>query len=108
MIRHALLSLSIVVTSTALAQPKPTTGPSVAPDYSSRILTPAAPKTPRINGATVYGERTGRPFLFTIPATGERPMTFSADGLPDGLKLDEKTGQITGSVKDAGEHVVTL
>jgi alpha-galactosidase len=97
-----------LATQPLFAQPKPTTGPSVAPDYSSRILTPPAPKTPRINGATVYGERPGRPFLYTIPATGERPMSFSVDGLPDGLTLDEKTGQITGSVKEAGEHEVTL
>ena len=108
MTHRIALAVLLVPACLALAQPKPTTGPSTAPDLTARILTPPAPKTPRINGATVYGERTGRPFLYTIPATGERPMSFSADGLPDGLKLDEKTGQITGSVKEAGEHVVTL
>src|SRR4051794_8166322 len=77
-------------------------------NYSARILTPPTPATPRINGARVYGERPGRPFLFTIPATGDRPMQFSADGLPDGLKLDEKTGRITGKVDNAGAFAVTL
>src|SRR5204862_3048847 len=32
---------------------------------------------------------------------------FSAD-LPAGLKLDAKTGDLTGSLKQAGEHTVTL
>src|SRR4051794_1686747 len=62
------------------------------------ILTPAPPATPRINGPTIYGERPGRPFLYHIPATGERPMTFVVDGLPNGLKLNDKTGDITGKV----------
>ena len=39
------------------------------------------------------------PFLYFIPATGQRPMTFSATGLPDGLKLDTATGFISGSVQ---------
>ncbi|HEX7654817.1 MAG TPA: NPCBM/NEW2 domain-containing protein, partial [Verrucomicrobiae bacterium] len=72
------------------------------------ILTPADPATPRINGANVYGVRPGSPFLYTIPATGDRPMTFSAKGLPSGLKLDPQTGHITGSVKKAGEYKVTF
>ena len=72
------------------------------------ILTPAAPKTPRINGAKVFGVRPGHPFLFTIAATGDRPMTFSADNLPDGLSLDSSTGQITGKITSEGDHAVTL
>ena len=72
------------------------------------ILTPPAPATPRINGANVFGVRPGSPFLFTIPATGDRPMTFSADHLPRGLKLDAKTGHITGVLKTRGEFIVTL
>ena len=72
------------------------------------ILTPPAPATPRINGADVFGVRPGSPFLFTIPATGERPMKFSAENLPRGLKLDAKTGRITGTLKSKGEFVVTL
>ena len=79
-----------------------------APDYSSFILTPPAPATPRINGADVFGVRPGSPFLFTIPATGERPMKFSAKNLPRGLKLDSKTGRITGKLNKKGEFIVTL
>jgi alpha-galactosidase len=81
--------------------------PAAPPEEAVR-LTPPAPPEPRINGPKVYGVRPGSPFLYRIPATGERPMTFAADGLPDGLKLDSATGIITGSVAQAGEHGVKL
>jgi alpha-galactosidase len=79
-----------------------------APDYSAAILTPPAPATPRINGPNVFGVRPGSPFLYTIPATGERPMTFSVKRLPRGLHLDAQTGRITGSLSKAGEYKVIL
>lgn len=79
-----------------------------AQDLSQYILTPPAPETPRINGAKVFGVRPGSSFLFTIPATGKRPMTFSATGLPKGLKLDASTGRITGKLKKPGKYIVTL
>lgn len=72
------------------------------------ILTPKPSPQPRINSAKVFGVRPGAPFLFTIAATGERPMKFSASGLPEGLTLDAQTGRITGKLSSAGEHVVTL
>ena len=75
---------------------------------AAEILTPPAPATPRINGAKIFGVRPGSPFLFTIPATGDRPMKFSADHLPRGLKLDARTGRITGKLKKPGEFNVTL
>jgi alpha-galactosidase len=72
------------------------------------ILTPAPGPQPRINGARVFGVRPGDPFLFTVAATGERPMTFSATGLPAGLQLDTNTGRITGVVKEKGRYAVAL
>ncbi len=78
------------------------------PDLSNYILTPREPHTPRINGPNIYGERPGRPFLYTIPATGDRPMTFAADGMPTGLTLDPNTGQISGVAATAGTYAVTL
>src|ERR1044071_10428551 len=66
----------------------------------STILTPKPPHTPRINGARVFGVRPSSPFLFTIPATGARPMTFGVENLPEGLTLDPATGQITGVLKE--------
>jgi alpha-galactosidase len=72
------------------------------------VLTPKPAPTPRITGAKVFGVRPGSPFQFTVTATGDRPMTFSAKGLPSGLKLDQKTGRITGKLKKAGEFAVKL
>jgi len=79
-----------------------------APAVAPYILTPAAPATPRINGASVFGVRPGSPFLYTIAATGERPMEFSVTDLPAGLAVDAKTGRITGALKNPGEFTVTL
>jgi len=78
------------------------------PDYSKYILTPKAPQTPRINGPKVYGARPGADFLFRIPATGKRPMTFTAKGLPKGLHLDASTGIIKGKTKKRGTYHVEL
>lgn len=72
------------------------------------ILTPAPPASPRINAATVFGVRPGSPFLFRIPATGERPMVFSVSHLPRGLQLDTKTGIITGQISQKGTYNVVL
>ena len=78
----------------------------IPPIEDAVILTPKSAPTPRINGAKVFGVRPGSPFLFRIAATGDRPMTFSADGLPEGLSLDSQTGQITGKLEKAGEYKV--
>jgi alpha-galactosidase len=72
------------------------------------ILTPKPSPKPRINGARVFGVRPGHPFLYTIAATGDRPMTFSAKGLPTGLQLDPSSGRITGTLKEPAEYVVTF
>lgn len=72
------------------------------------ILTPKPGPAPRINGARVFGVRPGSPFLFTVAATGERPIRFAAEGLPAGLRLDPATGRISGSVAVPGTHAVTL
>lgn len=64
------------------------------------ILTPRAPKTPRINGPKAYGVRPGSPFIYRVPATGDRPMKFTAGGLPDGLAIDAASGIITGRIAD--------
>jgi len=75
---------------------------------SQYILTPKAGPAPRINGPKIFGVRPGHPILFTIPATGDRPVNFSADNLPKELKLDTKTGRISGSLSKTGEYNITL
>lgn len=72
------------------------------------ILTPKSAETPQINGAKVVGVRPGSPFLFRVSATGNRPMSFKAENLPEGLQLDSNTGIITGSLNQTGEYVVKL
>lgn len=72
------------------------------------ILTPPPARTPRINGARVVGVRPGSPFLFHVPVTGARPMQHAAEGLPDGLRLNETTGDITGVLPNEGRHEATL
>jgi alpha-galactosidase len=69
-------------------------------------LTPPPAATPRINGPKVFGVRPGSPFLYTIPATGDKPITFSADGLPAGLTLDPATGIITGNIQLGADQLL--
>lgn len=82
--------------------------PSTPPEALPDPLTPPSPAAPRINGPAVFGVRPGSPVFFTIPATGERPMTFAAEGLPEGLALDASTGRITGKLAKTGTNAVTL
>ncbi len=63
---------------------------------------------PRIRGARVTGATPGRPFLFQIPATGQGPLTYTAQGLPAGLTLDAQTGIISGALKAAGTTVARV
>jgi alpha-galactosidase len=79
-----------------------------APPAGAAILTPPAPQEPRMNGPTLYGVRPGSPFLYRVPCTGERPLTFAAQGLPDGLAIDRETGIITGRVVQTGTYCTTL
>jgi alpha-galactosidase len=78
------------------------------PHEPAVILTPKPSPKPRINGARVFGVRPGHLVLFTIAATGDRPMTFAAASLPAGLSVDFKTGRISGSVAKRGTYTVVL
>ncbi|HVX84777.1 MAG TPA: putative Ig domain-containing protein [Phycisphaerae bacterium] len=86
------------------------TKPQIAPPQKDDpiILTPPAPATPRINGAAIFGVRPTHPILYTIAATGDRPMTFSADNLPQGASLDPNTGMLSGAVSTPGQYKITL
>ena len=81
---------------------------SATTNHPALVLTPAPSPKPRINGARIFGVRPGHPFLFTIAATGDRPMTFEADGLPRGLSLDPHSGQIKGIIAQPGEYHLTF
>jgi len=60
------------------------------------ILTPKPNNTPTINGPKIYGARPNKQFIYRIPCQGERPMNFSVENLPEGLKLDAEKGIISG------------
>jgi alpha-galactosidase len=83
-------------------------GAIYAPPQNSVILTPPPPNEPRINGPEVYGVRPGSPFLYRIPCTGKRPISFHAEGLPKGLTLNAASGIITGEIAKPGTIQVTL
>ena len=68
------------------------------------ILTPKPLKTPRINSPQIVGARPSHPFLYSIAATGERPMRYTAEGLPSGLSLDPSSGIITGKIDQIGVY----
>ena len=74
----------------------------------SPTLTPPPPHSPLIHGPKIFGVRPKSPFLYTIPATGDRPMTFSVDNLPASLKLDAASGRITGTLTQTGTFPITF
>jgi len=78
------------------------------PNEEAVVLTPKPGPAPRINAPRVIAGRPGHPFLFRIPATGQRPIRFSASGLPAGLQLDAAAGIITGTMPAQGEFALTL
>ena len=61
------------------------------------VLTPPEKAEPRINGADVWGVRPGKPVVFRVATSGERPMRFTAKGLPDGVTLDAEKGILRGT-----------
>jgi alpha-galactosidase len=72
------------------------------------ILTPKPPAKPRFNGVRVFGVRPKRPILLRLAVTGQRPIKFAAEGLPQGAIFDAATGRITGSVEAPGTYRVKL
>lgn len=80
---------------------------TVGDEQPAFVLRDGTP-TPRINSPKISGVGPGSPFLYSMAAKGDRPMTFAADGLPAGLQLDAATGHITSVLKMPGEFKVTL
>ena len=105
-----VLAVLIVISGCNMVGQQKTYSPkeSKLPATERYILTPKAPTEPRINGAKVFGVRPGSSFLFTIPATGQRPLVFAADNLPQGLTIDSSTGLITGTLTTPRTYNVTL
>ncbi len=68
------------------------------------ILTPPAPAEPRYNGPLVFGVRPGSPVIFRLAFSGDKPMKYAVEGLPDGVSLDPDKGVLSGSVRQAGDY----
>jgi len=84
------------ITYTGDAAPK-AIGGKVVVNNLTRILTPSESSVPKINYPKVVGATPGKPFIFSIPVTGEKPLKVTVDNLPSGLSLDSNTGIISGT-----------
>ena len=106
------LAFSMPTTSTAVLKTTyrdTETGNScTSSTYTKYILTPEAPATPRINNALVYGVTPGKPVVMRIAASGEKPMTYGARNLPEGLTIDSVRGVVEGKTTARGEYQITL
>jgi len=96
---------TLVTVADAQTTTPATTQPTTLP---AEIRTPPPGDAPRINGPRLYGQRPGRPFLYTIPITGLDPMSISVDGLPDGLTFNASLSRIEGSVAKPGDYRLTI
>ena len=73
------------------------------------ILTPPTREEPQFNGAEVWGVRPGRPVIFRVPVSGVRPMTFTAEGVPDGVTFDAAKGILGGTAPaQAGDYPIRV
>ena len=104
----SLPALGLLVLFPASGPAADPAAPATAASADSFIRTPAAPPEPRLNGPRVFGAKPGHPFFYHLPATGERPITFAATGLPAGLKLDATAGNVTGAATEPGHHPVAF
>ena len=68
------------------------------------ILTPPAPATPRYNGPAVFGVRPGSPVIFRLAFSGDKPMKYAVEGLPEGVVLDANKGVLSGSCAVPGDY----
>ena len=72
------------------------------------ILTPPAPATPRYNGPLVFGVRPGSPVIFRLAFSGDKPMKYAVEGLPEGVVLDPDKGVLSGNCAEPGDYPLVL
>ncbi|WP_210584450.1 alginate lyase family protein [Streptomyces sp. GESEQ-35] len=64
------------------------------------------PSVPQPTSATTVFANKGVPFRHLLRASHE-PVRFTATGLPDGLRVDKRTGHVSGTPRQTGEFEVT-
>ena len=101
---HANWLNAQIVVKPGGAKPESTEPPLPPPPVLAKGVSPK----PALHGPRIVGTTPGRPLLFLIPATGQKPLTYAAEGLPQGLSLDPAKGIITGSLAEEGEFSVEL
>ena len=72
------------------------------------VIAKAAPLSgaPKIMMPTLYGVATGKEMFYVVPVLGERPVTVSVSGLPEGLSFDGS--RISGTTAATGDHLITV
>ncbi|AQT67229.1 Alpha-galactosidase A precursor [Anaerohalosphaera lusitana] len=66
------------------------------------------PLSPKINAPYRVGIHPGTPFMHAVGTSGPEPMHYTADDLPEGLRIDPQTGIIRGVIEDAGTYTPTI
>lgn len=77
------------------------------PLSESATSTMPAPAEPQLTSAPSAFANKGAPFRYLLRASHE-PIRFTADGLPDGLRVDRRTGLISGTPTQTGEFKVGI
>ena len=68
--------------------------------FTLQVLDPVNITTSSLKTGTI-----GKPYSITLKAKGTKPLTWSAEGLPSGLKISEK-GKISGKPTEFGTFTV--
>ena len=72
------------------------------PEDPPPVIAMGTPPETAIHFPRVVGASRGKPFLFRIPASGQAPLRFAAEGLPAGITLDPATGILSGAAAADG------
>ncbi len=75
--------------------PTPTPTPTPEPEPTPEPL-PSSYKAPKIKTSSLPRAVTGTEYTAQLKASGSEPMTWTAEGLPEGLTINSSTGAISG------------
>jgi hypothetical protein len=87
-----LLRVSLLLASVGGALPFAAVARAAQTTITISMASP--PAAPRIQPPLVIGATPSAAFLYTIPATGHSPLTYSAAGMPAGLTLGSSSGRL--------------